>query len=146
MLDNQPIQLTLDELTVMRRSPAGEADVLYLGPSNTLTKSEEHVRSVELLQMVHEKFREAGFITETRPLKLHCTALNTSHRRSGNRSGPRGVPFSISEIEQAIAQTPAITGDLLSSPSTLMVRELKVCRMGSYDELGRYVRVGGIDW
>ncbi|KAG8737496.1 hypothetical protein FRC12_017142, partial [Ceratobasidium sp. 428] len=69
MLDNQPIQLTLDELTVMRRSPAGEADVLYFGPSTALEKTGEHVRSVGLLQMVYEKFREANFISDTRPLK-----------------------------------------------------------------------------
>ncbi|KAG9124364.1 hypothetical protein FRC07_011890 [Ceratobasidium sp. 392] len=146
MLNNQPIQLTLDELTVMRRSQTGEADVLYLGPSNSLAKTEEHTRSVGLLHMVHEKFREANFITETRPLKLHCTVVNTSHRRTGNRGGPRGVPFSMSEIENAIAQDPAITGTLLSSPPTLAIRELKICRMGSFDELGKYVRVGGIEW
>ncbi|KAG8737440.1 hypothetical protein FRC10_008175 [Ceratobasidium sp. 414] len=54
MLDGQPIQLTLDDLTVMRRSPAGEADVLYLGPSSALAKTEEHVRSVGLLHGLRE--------------------------------------------------------------------------------------------
>jgi activating signal cointegrator complex subunit 1 len=50
MLDNQPIQLTLDELTVMRRSPSGEADVMYIGPASSLAKSEEHSCSVKLLR------------------------------------------------------------------------------------------------
>ncbi|QRV93643.1 hypothetical protein RhiJN_21661 [Ceratobasidium sp. AG-Ba] len=145
-LNNEPLRLTLDELAVMRRSPEGEADVMYLGPSNTLPKSEEHSNSVRLLQMIHERFRDAHFIKDRRPLKLHCTVVNTSHRRSGNRRGPRGIPFSISEIEQAIAHAPGIVGDLLSSPPTLTVRELKICRMGSHDAEGRYVRVGGIEW
>ncbi|QRV78957.1 hypothetical protein RhiJN_06972 [Ceratobasidium sp. AG-Ba] len=145
-MNNKPLQLTLDELAVMRRSPEGEADVMYLGPSNILQKTEEHLNSVRLVQMIHERFRDAHFITDRRPLKLHCTVVNTSQRRSGNRRGPRGVPFSIHEIEQAIAHAPGIVGDLLSSPPTLTVRELKICRMGSHDAEGRYVRVGGIEW
>jgi activating signal cointegrator complex subunit 1 len=30
---------------------------------------------------VHQAFKSAGYITDTRPLKLHCTILNASHRK-----------------------------------------------------------------
>jgi len=146
MTNSQPLQLTLDELAVMRRSKTGEADVMYLGPASAIAKMEEHAQAVKVLQTVQNRFREAGFVTETRPLKLHCTILNTSHRKSVHRSGPRGVPFSMSEIDAAIAESPDITGQLLSSPLPLAVRKLNICRMGSYDSMGRYVIVGSVEW
>ncbi|KAF8594778.1 hypothetical protein BDV93DRAFT_529087 [Ceratobasidium sp. AG-I] len=146
ILQNQPLQLVLDELAVMRRSNTGEADVMYLGPSDMTMKTEEHAQTFKALQIVHNRFREAGFVTETRPLKLHCTILNTSHRRSGGRSGPWGVPFSMAEIDAVIAQSPGIAGQLLSSPHPLIVRKLNICRMGSYDSQGRYVSVGSVEW
>ncbi|CAE6470475.1 unnamed protein product [Rhizoctonia solani] len=145
-LQGQPLKLCLDEFAVMRRSPAGEADVMYIGPTATGINSGEHTRSVGVLEMVNRRFIEEGFITDRRPLKLHCTILNTSHRKPANNQSRQRIPFSMTQIEDSIAQNPHITGTLLSSENLLAVRELNICRMGSYDELGRYVRVGGIEW
>ncbi|EUC61573.1 AKAP7 2'5' RNA ligase-like domain protein [Rhizoctonia solani AG-3 Rhs1AP] len=161
-LQGQPLQLCLNEFAVMRRSPTGEADVMYIGPTATGINSAEHTRSVGVLgkpthctrlqklsrsiEMINRRFIEEGFITDRRPLKLHCTILNTSHRKTANNQRGQRVPFSMSQIEDSIAQNPHITGTLLSSENLLAVRELNICRMGSYDELGRYVRVGGIEW
>ncbi|KAG8697375.1 hypothetical protein FRC11_000077, partial [Ceratobasidium sp. 423] len=49
ILQGQPLQLCLNEFAVMRRSPAGEADVMYIGPATTGIKPEEHKRSVGIL-------------------------------------------------------------------------------------------------
>ncbi|KAJ1304234.1 hypothetical protein OPQ81_005398 [Rhizoctonia solani] len=145
-LQGQPLQLCLNEFAVMRRSPAGEADVMYIGPAAAGAKTEEHIRSVKILETITRRFTQEGFITDTRPLKLHCTILNTTYRKAGNRNGGQRIPFSIAQIEDSIAQNPHITGTLLSSDTPLAVREMNICRMGSYDEFGRYVRVGGIEW
>lgn len=145
-LQSQPLYLCLNEFAVMRRSPAGESDVMYIGPAATGTKSEQHTRSVGILETVNRRFIEEGFITDKRPLKLHCTILNTTYRKSGNKRTRQRIPFSMTQIEDSITQRPHTTGTLLSSDSLLAVRELNICRMGSYDEVGRYVRVGGIEW
>ncbi|CAE6533063.1 unnamed protein product [Rhizoctonia solani] len=68
-LRGQPLQLCLNEFAVMRRSPAGEADVMYIGPATIGTKTAEHERSVGILETINRRFTEEGFITETRPLK-----------------------------------------------------------------------------
>ncbi|KAB5588272.1 hypothetical protein CTheo_8283 [Ceratobasidium theobromae] len=122
ILSNQPLQLNLDELTVMRRSEEGNADVMYIGPAAGVVRTEEHSQS------------------------LHCTILNTSHRKPPSRNGGQRVPFSMAQIEEAIARNPQVTGTLLTGSAPLAVRELNICRMGSYDPRGRYVRVGGIEW
>lgn len=145
MMGSEPLRLNLDELAVMRRSDEGEADVMFLGPATGTLRTEAHSQSVHVLETIHRRFREEGFVTDTRPLKLHCTILNTSHRRSANRRSGR-VPFSMSQIEEAISQNPRMTGTLLSSTEPLAVQELNICRMGSWDRLGRYVRVGSIEW
>jgi hypothetical protein len=49
MLNDQPLQLNLDEFAVMRRSEAGEADVMYIGPAVAAVRTEEHSRSVRVL-------------------------------------------------------------------------------------------------
>lgn len=56
------------------------------------------------------------------------------------------MPFSMAEIEAAITQSPGMAGQLLSSPQSLEVRKLNICRMGSYDSMGRYVSVGSVEW
>jgi hypothetical protein len=48
-LQGQPLQLCLDEFAVMKRSPSGEADVMYVGPTPGRPKAEEHTRSVDVI-------------------------------------------------------------------------------------------------
>ncbi|CAE6499168.1 unnamed protein product [Rhizoctonia solani] len=145
-LQGQPLQLCLDELDVMQRSPSGEADVMYFGPASTSPKATAHLRSVSVLATINKRFIEEGFITETRPLKLHCTVINTSYRKSAQRNSRQRTPFSMTQIEESISQNPHALGTLLSPEELLDVRELNICRMGSRDKFGRYVRVGGIEW
>ena len=50
ILEDQPLQLLLDEIAVMRRSKSGEADVMYLGPSDMAAKAEEHAQTFKALR------------------------------------------------------------------------------------------------
>ncbi|CAE6504924.1 unnamed protein product [Rhizoctonia solani] len=54
-LKGQPLQLCLNEFNVMRRSPAGEADVMYIGPATVGTQTKEHMQSVGVLEDLSRK-------------------------------------------------------------------------------------------
>ena len=66
---------------------------------------------------IHQEFKKAGYITENRPLKLHCTILNTSHRRPRRRE-----PFSYEDVLKSSARqligelTGILFGRLVSIP------------------------------
>ncbi|KAF8998280.1 hypothetical protein BDQ17DRAFT_819876 [Cyathus striatus] len=51
-------------------------------------------REVEAVaDLVHQTFKWEGYIIENRPLTLHCTIINTSHRRPRNLR----LPFSYTD-------------------------------------------------
>ncbi|KAG8214936.1 P-loop containing nucleoside triphosphate hydrolase protein [Butyriboletus roseoflavus] len=119
-----------------------KAHVLWVGPS---LGNENAQRLQEVGEMVNKTFREAGFITERRPLKLHCTILNTTYRRPRER-GPR-QPFSYrsllgSPAAQAFLSDPRAEPDLRQPVKvdfgTWHVDEIQICKMGSYGPDGEY--------
>ncbi|CAA7266131.1 unnamed protein product [Cyclocybe aegerita] len=63
--------------------------------------------------LIHRTFKEAEYITDTRPLKLHCTILNASHRKPIRR-----MPFCYSDILSSGAC------DLIRAPDTLPAEQL----------------------
>ncbi|KAF5315281.1 hypothetical protein D9619_007564 [Psilocybe cf. subviscida] len=71
------------------------ASVLFLGPAHVPTSkiSEERWRLTQVCDLVHRTFKQAGYIPDQRPLKLHCTILNASHRKPMRR-----IPFCYSDI------------------------------------------------
>ncbi|KAF8121225.1 kinase A anchor protein [Boletus edulis] len=124
-----------------------KAHVLWLGPSH---ENEEARRLRQVGEMVNKTFVEAGFITERRPLKLHCTILNTTYRQPRTR-GPRH-PFSY----RRLLESPAAQVILLEQPlaglrqpvkvdfGTWHVNEIQICKMGSYGPEGEYESCGGL--
>ncbi|KAG5339019.1 hypothetical protein C0989_005408 [Termitomyces sp. Mn162] len=89
------------------------ADVLYLAPRLTpplrqiagdypspVSIPSEYILMFVGIGLVHGAFRQAGYITDTRLLKLHCTVLNTSKRRP---AGAHRQPFCFSDILQTDA-------------------------------------------
>ncbi|KAI6144636.1 kinase A anchor protein [Pisolithus tinctorius] len=120
------------------------AHVLWLGPSHD---GEDARRLQRIGDIVSTTFREAGFISERRPLKLHCTVLNTIYRKPRPR-GPR-QPFSYRALVMSAAARPffpapahfrdAIEVDF----GTWDVEEIQLCKMGSYGRDGEYVSCGG---
>ncbi|KIO15411.1 hypothetical protein M407DRAFT_13303, partial [Tulasnella calospora MUT 4182] len=96
--DTGDINVPLTGLKIMNDRP-DEAYVLWTGPGTNNDGSS--LWRISLL--VHNKFQEAGFVTDTRPLKLHCTLLNSTFRR------PRQA-FSSTEILRRVAEQPEIAG------------------------------------
>ncbi|KAF8495772.1 AKAP7 2'5' RNA ligase-like domain-containing protein [Russula emetica] len=139
LLAQNPLRVPLDRLAIMQPDPA-RAHVLYAEPD---LRSTDGRRLRAVCELAHGAFKEAGFVADDRPLKLHCTLLNTSHRRTppGQRRGPgaaRRIPFSFA----AFPQTP----DNGSNDFGIWaVDELQICEMGSWAPDGAYVRVAGCD-
>ncbi|KAK0498155.1 hypothetical protein EDD18DRAFT_1350777 [Armillaria luteobubalina] len=71
LLTANPPTIILDTLDVVKRESRRRAHVLWVGPSKP-----EH-----LLSQINQIFRDEGFITDTRPLKLHMTLTNSTYRR-----------------------------------------------------------------
>lgn len=146
LLSGSRLCVPLHRMNIMKPDGGNpdNAHVLWLGPSHD---SEDARRLQRIGEMVNRTFREAGFISERRPLKLHCTVLNTSHRKPRGR-GPR-QPFSY----RALVTSPA-TRPFFPAPAhfrdaievdfgTWDVEEIQLCRMGSYGCDGEYVSCGG---
>lgn len=137
------------------------ANVMYLAPRET---GDAGVKLRRIADLVHSKFKQEGYITETRPLKLHCTILNSSKRRPAHKRGP----FSYSDILTANVLRPLLSAPSSSTtstgmpsqtrfrnrsranatrvsidlPDTVRVRELALWVMGSRARDGAYVTVG----
>ncbi|KAF9044145.1 hypothetical protein BJ165DRAFT_1479390 [Panaeolus papilionaceus] len=136
------------------------AGVLFLGPSADYHKEESGKKLKRICELVNKAFRDANYITETRPLKLHCTILNASHRKP-----KRWQPFSYSDIVQQPACQMLITGASSTPDSPLYVpavitrqatavpiqlgtypvSSIQIWRMGSHGPNNEYVNCGGID-
>ncbi|KAH9968324.1 AKAP7 2'5' RNA ligase-like domain-containing protein [Lactifluus volemus] len=139
MLANNPLRVPLDcsRLKVMQPDPT-RAHVLYLEPDS---RSSDGLRLRAVCDLVYNAFNQAGLLNDgNRPLKLHCTLLNTRHRRPqqpGQRRSAGRIPFSFSAFPQG-------TVDNLNL-GTWTVDELQICEMGSWTPDGAYVRVAGCD-
>jgi len=116
-----------------------KAHVMWAGPSaEQLKGSALH----KVSHMVHRAFKDAGMLQDNRPLKLHCTLINTTHRKPRSK-GPR-IPFSYPAIlaSQAFASIQDLNGNV--DLGEWDVDEIQLCEMGSRDSEGAYVRVGGV--
>ncbi|KAL4080544.1 hypothetical protein J3A83DRAFT_22090 [Scleroderma citrinum] len=118
------------------------AHVLWLGPS---PDNADACRLQRVGELVSGAFRDAGFISERRPLKLHCTVVNTIYRQPR----PRGArqPFSYRALlaSDAFRGQPVCDGGAVQVGfGTWEVSEIQICRMGSYGREGEYVSCGGV--
>ncbi|KAK0226947.1 kinase A anchor protein, partial [Armillaria nabsnona] len=80
-----PPTITLDTLDVLKRESHRRAHVLWVGPS----------QPEPLFSQINQIFRDEGFITDTRPLKLHMTLMNSTYRRPRTK---RPQPFEYDAI------------------------------------------------
>ncbi|KAG8823618.1 hypothetical protein FRC17_009282 [Serendipita sp. 399] len=153
---NATLMVPMEVIGVLQSDRNLMAQVLWIGPR----KNEEKT----ILDLVNHTFRKEGFITEKRPLNLHCTILNTSKRRGAGR---RRIPFSGNGVFESEACM-SITSQTSPTPQTLddemrekrrrttppeygvdfgtwSVNEIQLCEMGSRDRTtGAYVSVGSI--
>ncbi|KAG1883931.1 kinase A anchor protein [Suillus subluteus] len=141
LLDGHSLCIPLTEMNIMNpdRGNADNAHVLWLGPSLN-TEDAQRLKSVS--EFVNKAFSDAGFVQDRRPLKLHCTILNTSHRK------PYRQPFSYNAILTSpfireFVRTPHDFRDSVKVDfGTWNVDEIQICKMGSYGPEGEYVSCG----
>ncbi|KIM37152.1 hypothetical protein M413DRAFT_31091 [Hebeloma cylindrosporum] len=70
------------------------AGVLFLGPREGRPQNDDERSKLERVsELIYQAFKKEGYLTDTRPLTLHCTILNASHRKPRRR-----IPFSYSDI------------------------------------------------
>ncbi|KAF8917034.1 AKAP7 2'5' RNA ligase-like domain-containing protein [Mucidula mucida] len=131
----------LDLLDVLKRNGPRRAHVLHIGPQEAGNDS-----LISLFNNVHAIFREEGFITETRPLKLHMTLMNTNFNRP--RKG-RTQPFSF-DVVRLGAQALGVVNELADEftfPQTMSWGAYEASSlhiMGSYGPDGAYVSLGNV--
>nr|CAG8630999.1 4195_t:CDS:2 [Entrophospora candida] len=104
------------------------AKVEELGEKKILTK---------LAEFLNEKFSEAGYLKKTdRPLKLHATLINTSHRKiKGSYKNYERIPFSAVQI---LNKFPNIDF------GTCRIENIHISKIGEHDENGRHKSEGKI--
>ncbi|KAG7094941.1 hypothetical protein E1B28_005743 [Marasmius oreades] len=94
-----PLEVPLKRLGVFESKKG--ARVLWVSPIEQVVDEEtpEEKENREKLQrvcdLVHRTFKAAGYITDQRPLKLHCTIINTSYRKPSSK---RHILFSFDDI------------------------------------------------
>jgi len=128
---NKSVKVKLEKMDVLkteRREEEIYAHVLYLGVNES---DGDTARLKQVCDKVHQTFKTAGYITETRPLKLHCTILNTTHRRPRRREA-----FSYSDIVGLTAAQNFGTYD---------VGRVELWEMGSHGPNNEYVSCGGVN-
>jgi len=150
------------------RGDLDQAHVMWLGP--LLEGDDDDRRLREVCALVNKEFVDAGLLVdERRPLKLHCTIINTTHRKPPSKTHRR-QPFSYSSILGSTALQGIISTDVpLSDVRTATtattsviesadqpcrpasvdfgvweVDEIQICQMGSHGPEGEYVSCGGM--
>jgi len=156
------------------RGDLDRAHVVWLGP--LLEEDDDDARRLrEVCALVNKEFMDAGLLVdERRPLKLHCTVINTTHRKPRSKTHRR-QPFSYWSILASTAfkavstdapvlpiSTTAITTTVTSSTGAVSadrqktcrpasvdfgvweVDEIQICQMGSHGPDGEYVSCGGV--
>ncbi|TFY81892.1 hypothetical protein EWM64_g2116 [Hericium alpestre] len=117
MLNGRQLSVGLECVDVMRLDPDGGAHVMFAGPD---MESAEAQRLWDVASMIQCEFIQSGLMPdERRPLKLHCTLLNTVYRRSRRRAGR--IPFSYTDMLASAAfralAPPAVEVDAIA-PTT----------------------------
>ncbi|KAK0191546.1 hypothetical protein F5146DRAFT_1197746 [Armillaria mellea] len=132
-----PPTITLDTLDVLKRESRHRAHVLWVGPS----------QPEPLFNQINQIFHDEGFITDTRPLKLHMTLMNSTYKRPRTK---RPQPFDYDALlhqtgvlecfdvqESEHAELPmAVSMGSYDAP------RVHLCKMGSWDTDGAYVSCG----
>jgi len=164
----QKTRVTLNSMDVMKLEKDGAAHVLWVGPKDGNSKDIADEGTNKLRQVcdfIHSSFKKAGFLVEgNRPLKLHCTLINTVYRKPKPQGGKR-VPFSYTDLlvspwfsrpENLTPPFKILTqstsnvghrpprGPVSVDFGTWCIDEVQICEMGSHGPEGEYVCVGKI--
>ncbi|GJJ15351.1 hypothetical protein Clacol_009627 [Clathrus columnatus] len=78
---NPVLYFPMDQLDIMRNGRNRNSEhghVLWAGPN---LNGELGKRLKRVCDLVHSTFKDAGYLQDDRPLKLHCTLINTIYRK-----------------------------------------------------------------
>jgi len=152
----EQLRIGLRMMDIMRpeRGDLSKAHVMWAGPSH---EDEQAKRLKRVAELVNKEFRKAGLvIDERRPLKLHCTVINTSHRKGRRQpfsyadvlasSAFRGIEQQVEAGQNEVGGAQATRGKkpIAIDLGEWSVDELQICEMGSWGPEGEYVAVGKI--
>jgi len=169
----QKTRVTLNSMDVMKLEKGGAAHVLWVGPkdgsSMNAAVGEGTNKFRQVCDFIHHSFKNAGFLVEEdRPLKLHCTIINTVYRKPRPQGGKR-IPFAyvdllasswfsqpeifippdkvtpqrLTQLSSGVSHHPP-RGPVSVDFGTWDVDEVQICEMGSHGPEGEYVCVGKI--
>ncbi|THH07109.1 hypothetical protein EW145_g3612 [Phellinidium pouzarii] len=92
------IPLTCIDIMKPERGDLAKAHVMFAGPPEDDASSETVNTLRRVCELVSREFIIAGLaVDQKRPLKLHCTLLNTSSRKFQPKNGRR-TPFSFADV------------------------------------------------
>uniref|UniRef100_A0A0W0FRT8 A-kinase anchor protein 7-like phosphoesterase domain-containing protein n=1 Tax=Moniliophthora roreri TaxID=221103 RepID=A0A0W0FRT8_MONRR len=135
LLQEGPLQIPLNHLGAFESKKG--ARVLWVSPKEDGQQDEssedkaEREKLVRVCNLVHQTFKQAGYITDTRPLKLHCTILNTSWREPSSK---RHLLFSFDDVLRSTALADirvAPQSSIGSATQTMISVESKSSMQGS---------------
>jgi activating signal cointegrator complex subunit 1 len=133
ILQGQQLRVTLQGLGNFS-SDIAATNVLYTPPV-----AEPQLTAV--CDTVFDRFRNRGFLARTDPYTLHCTLVNTAHRRPAKGRGSRSVPRRRQPFDATAAFACSEPELLFGSYS---IDAIRLCRMGPPGRDGDYISDGGI--
>jgi len=154
LLGQERLRVAFRSLDIMKpeRRDLERAHVMWVGPS---ADDDDTRRLKEVAELIHKTFKDAGLVVdEGRPLKLHCTVLNTIYRKpraKGRQPFSYKSMLSSTALEGVIAGPPpgAVRGSdvHVKGPASVDlgawdIDEIQICEMGSWGPEGEYVCVG----
>ncbi|TBU21693.1 hypothetical protein BD311DRAFT_677767 [Dichomitus squalens] len=152
ILGEEKLRVSLDSMYIMppERGDQERAHVMWIGPAD----GDGVKKFKQVAHLVVKSFKQAGLlVAEDRPLKLHCTVLNTIYRKPRTKAR---VPFSYpsvlaSEAVKTICVQKGVvdaaqTGKPKEGPVHVNfgewdLNEIQICEMGSWGPEGEYVAV-----
>ncbi|TCD63061.1 hypothetical protein EIP91_006048 [Steccherinum ochraceum] len=159
-LSGKQLCVELKRVDIMKpeRGSLEKAHVLWTGPTE---EGEDAARLKRVCNLIHNEFKKAGLVVdEGRPLKLHCTILNTTYRRPHGKRTPFSYTAVLASpafraIEQQQPETSRTEPQLGTNSGSgargrapiavnlgsWMVDEVQICEMGSWGPEGEYVSV-----
>ncbi|KAJ7574701.1 hypothetical protein C8J56DRAFT_1172609 [Mycena floridula] len=76
LMDRNGVTIPLEQLGYFKGRNKSLARVLWVGPDDN--NNVERKKLEDVCQLVLKTFKDAGYVTDSRPLKLHCTIINTT--------------------------------------------------------------------
>ncbi|KAI0693612.1 AKAP7 2'5' RNA ligase-like domain-containing protein [Cerioporus squamosus] len=150
MLNGERLRVSLDSMDIMKpeRGDQKRAHVMWVGPAG----GDSTERLMAVGKLIKQTFEEAGLlIDENRPLKLHCTVVNTIYRKPRPRfRQPFSYPSILTSeaVESVLVQDEIV--DATEADKTLKkgpikvdlgewdIDEVQICEMGSWGPEGEY--------